>query len=345
MNVNKDREKVLDIAKGLGIILVVLGHSIQFGSGSDYANKTLFFSNPVFIAIYSFHMTLFCSISGYLFSKSIRIHSHKKIVKEKFNRLVVPIFFWTLLYSIYLMAASIIRDGTGICMKSFIKLFVNNFFSSQWFLWAMFYFSIMVVFVNFIFKDSIFAYILIYLLLFFVKLNGNDYFVNSYISNFPAFIIAYLYGKKHAEGKVLELMESSSLVVLFNVVLYTILLLLKYIGAVNKLSYYGDRLYYIFTGLSGTVVILWMISNIYRSYINAKIWGIFEYLGSRTLGIYVIAGYIDIELLQRITRNVSASIAVNVIETIVVIVSSLAIIEIIKKIPLLNKLLLGDINA
>lgn len=68
------RDKRLDILKGIAIILVVIGHNIQFMKGNTYAQGD-FFSNPVFSIIYTFHMPAFMLVSGYLFylaSKSIK---------------------------------------------------------------------------------------------------------------------------------------------------------------------------------------------------------------------------------------------------------------------------------
>ena len=48
------------------IILVIIGHSIQYGSGSNFIEKQMFFNNYLFKFIYSFHMPLFIMISGYL---------------------------------------------------------------------------------------------------------------------------------------------------------------------------------------------------------------------------------------------------------------------------------------
>lgn len=59
------RELYPDIIKGIAIILVVLGHCIQFGSA--FSTNLLFFKSSIFIAIYSFHMPLFMLISGYFF--------------------------------------------------------------------------------------------------------------------------------------------------------------------------------------------------------------------------------------------------------------------------------------
>ena len=55
----KERISTLDAIRGLAIFLVVLGHSVQFNVPDP-------FNNPVFKIIYSFHMPLFISVSGYL---------------------------------------------------------------------------------------------------------------------------------------------------------------------------------------------------------------------------------------------------------------------------------------
>lgn len=60
----------LDIIKGIAIILVVMGHCIQYGSGNDYYTSALFFEENIFKFIYSFHMPLFMLISGYVFGFS-----------------------------------------------------------------------------------------------------------------------------------------------------------------------------------------------------------------------------------------------------------------------------------
>ncbi|PRR81750.1 Acyltransferase family protein [Clostridium vincentii] len=58
MNENKGtRDKKIDVIKGIAIILVIIGHSIQVSKGSTYMTG-LFYENPVFSIIYSFHMPL-----------------------------------------------------------------------------------------------------------------------------------------------------------------------------------------------------------------------------------------------------------------------------------------------
>ena len=81
-----EREIPLDIAKGIGIILVVLGHTLA-GWGTSHQVLHRF--------IYSFHMPLFFGIScAYISQNSPFI----TFVKSKLTRFVLPFFFWVLFY-------------------------------------------------------------------------------------------------------------------------------------------------------------------------------------------------------------------------------------------------------
>ena len=61
------REIYLDIAKGISILLVILGHIIQYTSLNNS-----FLNNEIWIFIYSFHVPLFMHISGQLLFKSLQ---------------------------------------------------------------------------------------------------------------------------------------------------------------------------------------------------------------------------------------------------------------------------------
>lgn len=85
----KERVGYIDVAKGVGIILVILGHSM-------YGN--VFLKN----VIYSFHMPFFFMLSGYFlnFERSI-----KSSVQKSFRMLLIPYFavcfIQILLYGIF----------------------------------------------------------------------------------------------------------------------------------------------------------------------------------------------------------------------------------------------------
>ena len=71
----------VDIAKGIGIILVLIGHISQ--------NKNLHYF------IYSFHMPLFFIISGYLYSEK------EQYVRKKAKSILLPYLFWSIVSFLY----------------------------------------------------------------------------------------------------------------------------------------------------------------------------------------------------------------------------------------------------
>lgn len=82
------RKQYLDIAKGIGIILVVLGHCPQV-------------YNPLKQWIYAFHMPLFFIISGMVWNREShekRGFFTRKFVVDKLKRLIIPCYIWGVLY-------------------------------------------------------------------------------------------------------------------------------------------------------------------------------------------------------------------------------------------------------
>lgn len=76
------RNPFLDYTKAFAILLVVVGHCIQYGSGQNYLKEELFFDNILFKFIYSFHMPLFMLISGYLFAYGINKETKSIIINN-----------------------------------------------------------------------------------------------------------------------------------------------------------------------------------------------------------------------------------------------------------------------
>ena len=132
----KKRSPYIDIVKAILIILVVIGHSIQYGSGPTYIEKQLFFENYIFKFIYSFHMSLFIMISGYLSYSSLNKNNLKETVISKFKSLIIPILIWSIIPFFILL------DYVNIITS--IKLFLSVFSTNLWFLWSLFYINILV---------------------------------------------------------------------------------------------------------------------------------------------------------------------------------------------------------
>src|SRR5450631_2703383 len=66
------RDESLDIAKGFGIILVVLGHCLLGLINSQFFPASVAWPAAIVYTIYAFHMPLFFVVSGYLASGKLR---------------------------------------------------------------------------------------------------------------------------------------------------------------------------------------------------------------------------------------------------------------------------------
>lgn len=80
------RNPVIDILKGLGIILMVAGHS----------------GFPFTRFIYLFHMAIFFMASGFCFKSesSANVGTTIKFIKRRFIKLWLPYVVWTTLFSL-----------------------------------------------------------------------------------------------------------------------------------------------------------------------------------------------------------------------------------------------------
>lgn len=99
------RIEYLDIARGIGILLVVLGHN-------DFEAISLFIHQ----VIYSFHIPLFFFLSGYFINASI---SFFDFFKKRFNSLLKPYFFT--IFLIYFTSISFEKMGFNTAITRIIK--------------------------------------------------------------------------------------------------------------------------------------------------------------------------------------------------------------------------------
>lgn len=110
----------IDLLKGFLIIIVVLGHVVQF------TNKD-FDHNLLFRFIYSFHMPLFIFLSGFVGYREKLIWT---TVKKRLFQLLLPFFSWWLIR--WLIEVH----------KDFVQHFVNLIIAPDtglWFLWILFF--------------------------------------------------------------------------------------------------------------------------------------------------------------------------------------------------------------
>ena len=128
----KKRIKYIDIAKGIGILFVILSHSK--------------FDQFLFLRILSnigwmFHMPLFFILSGLCFRKK-----GKEIYYALFKRLVIPFYFTILLFVIFYLVSGHIDESKdwiwggiyGSGLNYYTPFYIKGV-GLIWFLWALFW--------------------------------------------------------------------------------------------------------------------------------------------------------------------------------------------------------------
>lgn len=125
----KQRIEWVDRAKGIGIILVILGH--------------VTFPNEVKTLLYSFHMPLFFFLAGYVYKINNNISFREYFIK-KAKVLLLPAYFFTVINLIWTIMLSIINNGQvniNIYRKIlgvFIQFRGSEFSTDGWFLICLF---------------------------------------------------------------------------------------------------------------------------------------------------------------------------------------------------------------
>lgn len=172
----KQRNQLLDVAKGVAIILVVLGHAIQ-NSGS---NTIALINLPIERFIVSFHMPLFMLISGYLFYYTMQRHSVKDIIRNRMVMFSLPIFTVFVIKQIRCH----IRH-----LDTFIADIPKMLFGSLWFFWAMLLLTLLMCLIETIGKGKWYTYLLIIGLTLFLP---DNKFLRLYIFLLPVFAVGFI---------------------------------------------------------------------------------------------------------------------------------------------------------
>lgn len=124
----KTRDYGIDWLKAFAIVLMVLGHAIQYSLVSNFD------SNIIFRLIYSFHMPLFIFISGYLISPGKNIG----FLWKQFKLLIIPFLLWMVLYSFYYRRMDLHNGNWAILPNYYLQVFQSPGKGGLWFLWALY---------------------------------------------------------------------------------------------------------------------------------------------------------------------------------------------------------------
>lgn len=97
---------ISDVAKTIGIILVVFGHSLRGLILAGIVEDTGFWGE-VDKGIYLFHMPLFFFLTGLFLTKNVRADGFTQTVKKNFVNLICPMIIWSYIqFSMQYLAAA-----------------------------------------------------------------------------------------------------------------------------------------------------------------------------------------------------------------------------------------------
>ena len=351
--INKNnRSLYIDIVKGIAIILVVFGHGIEYYS-DEYLAGNLFYSDKLHNIIYAFHMPLFMLVSGYLFYGSVVRYSWRYNLKTRFSKLLLPVVLWNTLYLAILNTVNLLNGKPVPWGEELL-----SYTSALWFLWAIFWCSLIVLFVVRCFHDNIMVYVVLWPLM---LLLPGLYGINLYVYMYPYFIVGYLWNKYRLHDKIkcrlnayTRVMAFAFLFVLF-VILYRQYTVEDYIyisgsGILKGLSTSSPfidyhllsiDLYRYLIGFVGSAVAFIVIRFLFKW--GDMAWGrVMAMLGQKSLGIYAISvilfnGFI----LPNLNFDTGINYGIAGLETIVVLAITYIMTVLLERYSLTRRLLLG----
>lgn len=348
MNSTKTRNPYPDIIKGIAIVFVVLGHAIQYVESGGHFASSEYFNNWIFKFIYSFHMPLFMLVSGYFFANTIEKYSTRKLIISRLKSLLIPILVWGLIpFAFKVIKAITLHNTIGI---NVVKWYVSSVVYNLWFLWAILFCSAVVLIIHCLFKDSIIAYLILFVAMPFIP---DILHLQLYKYMYPYFVAAYLWNRYDVFSKIKEIFYAHKcLAVIFALIVYIPLLALynrsSYIYTTG-ISIYGSAglmqivtdIYRWIIGFAGSALILMLVYLFCNNNSCVKLKNVIAYIGKNSLGIYIISGLYFSYIALRITSHFTFNYFFIVAETIGVLAGSLGITFVIDKIPITRKLLLG----
>ena len=123
----KNRQNGKDIAKAIGIYLVITGHLLSAQAQAGHA------------LIYLVHMPLFFWISGYFLYGSVKKHSIAENVRNKVDTLLIPFLVWSGVALLANLAVSFLNGSLGlqVICSGFYEVYIQA--RSMWFLLLLCY--------------------------------------------------------------------------------------------------------------------------------------------------------------------------------------------------------------
>lgn len=270
------RLRMMDIAKGIAIILVVIGHAIPDASTRNgIASPSL---KIIFDLIYSFHMPLFFLISGYFVNTLIAKEDVYTSIKKKFQRLMVPYIFVGLCYAPCKLLLSRFANDPFHLSNLWKMLIGINPDGELWFLYSLFIISAFSYFIR-------------------VRVNkvwivcsgiigGGTLWLPNIVSHILFFQFFFFIGIYLRQNNPKWIRNISSKIFIICLLLWGILNIPYHYGTVFPVK--------LFTGIFGSICILYL-SNKFENSNSVVVKGL-EVAGKYCMEIYILSDIVKIPL-------------------------------------------------
>lgn len=341
----KTRINWIDIAKGIGILLVILGHSPRDIMVDRYTAIHFMFS-----FIYSFHMPLFFFLAGVTF------HSFKKsdgFIIKKTRQLFVPLICYSLtIYAVFYIADlipflhSLFENASmGIVpIKEYLleTLNINNPYAFHtWYIWVLFIIEIiMFVYEKYILRKELgsVAYLIPVILFaiiihFFVKLDSA--LLTYVIKNLFYFSLGVLYSiKGGALQEKYNKKISLNLLFLIGIIMTTV----NTLSAINVITFNEQltSILYAMQFLIGNILMILLTVNLSKKIADNKF---LINLGKNSFNIYLLhqpfcCAVIGMVLVKILPANIFCYILIMFVCSICSIVLPLLFVKLVNKIKM-----------
>lgn len=314
-----------DALRGLLILSVALGHSLQFG---DYNNRLSW------NIIYSFHMAAFFVVSGYVsYKEDYKLSS----LKWKAKQLLLPFIAWTIL------------EGASLTRLYNVILKPDRSF---WFLFVMFFIIALFIVIHNItpkkewkliaYKDISLLVAIISLILLMVATEFRYFGFQFFALYFGFYVYGYWIRKYSVNFNI-------AWIIIFGVIWIVLALFWRMHDVpapLTNINFIPDSIiiysYRYITAFAGSLFFM----SFAMKYLNKEnvMSRILVYLGNNSLGIYVIHLYLGHKFVSNFFENLlgeNTSITFIVCDFITRIVISIILINLIQRIPVVRLFLLG----
>ena len=283
MAIKSDRLKYIDFLRGLAILLVILGHAIQF---SDEKASS---ANILYCFIYSFHMPLFMFLSGFV--SGYKDYLDIRDFKKRALQLLVPFFCWPFAVGL--------TDWNNFSFQIYPHI-VDKPDCGLWFLWVLFFIFAIFVGCSYLSKWSkikieyLTGAIAIMLPGIYMITRYNHFGFAQISWQFVFFWLGYILQKK--EPILFFITKKWFYVVLLFVVLFVSKYALDHSVYQSAAAYLPsiaiksiEYFFNVVVAICGIAMSYGLLRYIYENrQLQASLWGRVEYLGQISLGIYAI---------------------------------------------------------